>query len=459
MKVFKYLLCLIAGILLTLSFAPFYLSYLAPISLALALYTWQNTSQKAALWRGFLYGLGFFGSGIFWVAISIYRYGGADLFLAILITAGFIIVLACLPACQAVLYTLFYRRQPLFTWLFFPLSWVLLEWVRANAFTGFPWILLGVSQVPSPLAGFAALGSVYLASLMTALVASLIFSFFAYPKLATKITSGILLLMIYATGSLILHFEKDDRPLPPNFSVALIQGDVPQEIKWDPSASHWILQRYEMFSSPFIGKAKLIIWPEAALTSVWPWNHQELSPFFQTLQTQHTSLIFGSPAARQGNFYNALIAQDYHSTVYFKRHLVPLGEYIPFAKILIPIFQWFNFPISNFSQGQSDALLQVAGLKIAPFICYEIAYPSLMPKNIQAADLLLTISDDGWFGHSLAAWQHLESAQMAALTVHRPLLFVSNTGVTAVINAHGQILKRLPRDHAGVLYWQVQKPR
>lgn len=452
MKPYALILSLFSGILLTFSFAPFYVSWLAPLSLALFFSTWNTSSQAQALLRGLLFGIGFYGIGVSWVAISMHTYGGANFLVSFIFTALLVLILAILPAAQAVLYVSFFQR-PILKRFYFPISWVFFEWLRTHAFTGFPWILLGVSQVPSSLAGYASISNVYFASLATATVASLLVYYFEKKTWHHRSMVLCAIALIYGAGYLALKVNTKSYPL--HLQVSLVQGNIDQLVKWNPNNLPSIAEEYERLSKPTLGKSQLIVWPEDAIPYPWPDNIQLLSPFFHQLAAHHTSLLFGTLVLQHQQYYNAMILKSAQTQFYLKRHLVPWGEYVPFASLLIPIFNWLNFPASTLQAGpQTPTVLTVARLRIAPFICYEITYPNLMPPR-NTIDLLVTINDDGWFGHSLAASQHLESAQMASIVTHRPQLFVSNTGITAVINAAGQVVQQLPRDQPGVLTTQL----
>ena len=165
----------------------------------------------------------------------------------------------------------------------------------------------------------------------------------------------------------------------------------------------------------------------------------------------HSTIILGVPIEKNQKYYNGLIAIGEGHGEYAKQHLVPFGEYLPFEKYLRGIIGFFNLPMSDFSAAAKQTYLNANGIRIAPFICYEIAYPALVLQAAANSQLLITLSDDSWFGRSIAMAQHLQIAQQRALETGRYLLFVSNSGITAIINPKGGVQASIPAFRVGVL--------
>jgi len=455
------ILALLAGAMLTLAFAPFSLFPLAILSVALLLGLWLTVTPKEAFLRGFLYGLGLFGTGVYWVFISIHTYGETSVFLAGLITAALIAILAVFPALVGYILNRYFPYNDYSKLFFaFPAIWLLFEWVRSWIFTGFPWLYLGSSQITSPLKGYAPIFSVYGVSLAVLASASLLVSItlkLRDKNYKTAITQASFLLAIWVIGGL-LCFKSWTEPQGKPIQVSLVQGNIEQNLKWSYDQIIPTLSHYQRLTDAHWG-SKIIIWPEAAI----PISLQQAQSFLETLansaKEHQATVITGIPAKHgvDNTYYNAIVAVGSDYSYYLKRRLVPFGEYTPFPRLLKKVMSTFNIPMSDMVRGEAPPKpLSIQGLKIAAFICYEIAFPEQVNQKDADVSVLLTVSNDGWFGHSIAQAQHLEMAQMRALELGRPLLFVSNTGLTAIIKPDGKIQSSVPPFQSIVLTDVVQ---
>lgn len=447
----QYLIALLAGALLPFAFAPFHWSFLAIISPVLLLLSWQRTTPKRAALSGLLFGLGCFGIGVSWIFLSMRMYGNMSVPLAVLVTLLFITGLALFPALQGYLLTRYFPKDNFKkALLIFPLSWLLIEYLRGSLFTGFPWLLIGYSQLDTPLSGFAPLVGVYGVSWISVLTSAALFILWqkrlCYPRylLATPAIALLLVPALWLSGCFLTTVQWT-QPSTKTLQATLVQGNIPEILKWDHRYRVPIIKRYQALTQAHLN-SDLIIWPEAAL----PVYRRQVAPYLTQLSAMlkdaHTTLLAGAPLADDDNhFYNGLISLGLGEHDYKKRHLVPFGEYTPLHYLLNPLIKNFNIPMSDFSPGPSQQPPVLANqVSIAPFICYEIAYPKLVAQSAKKAELLVTITDDSWFGHSIAAAQHLQIAQMRALETGRYLLFSANNGITAVINDHGKIIKKIP---------------
>lgn len=454
-------MALLSGAMLTLAFAPFSAFPLAILSSALLLGLWLGVTPKEAFLRGFLFGLGLFGTGVYWVYISIHIYGETSVLLAGFITITFIAILALFPAFAGYLLIRYFPNNNDSKLLFaFPTLWILLEWVRSWIFTGFPWLYLGTSQINSPLKGYAPIFSVYGVSLAVLLSAGLLVSIcmkLKYKTYKTVIKQTGMLLALWVIGGL-LCFKSWTEPEGKPIQVSLIQGNIEQNLKWSSDQIIPTLSHYQQLTDAHWG-SKIIVWPEAAI----PISLQNAQSFLDQLadnaKEHQATVITGIPAKHgtDNTYYNAIVAVGSDYSYYLKRRLVPFGEYTPMPKLLTKVMAHFNIPMSDMVSGEAPARpLLVQGLKIAAFICYEIAFPEQVNQRDSDVSVLLTVSNDGWFGHSIAQAQHLEMAQMRALELGRPLLFVSNTGITAVIKPDGKIQSSVPPFQSVVLTDLIQ---
>lgn len=456
---------LLLGVLLALAFAPYEIfpfAILAPAGLlALSL----RVSPKRGFYLGFIFGIGLFGAGVYWVFHSIHTFGGVPDFPAGLITAGMIAILALYPAYTTYLSNRYFPAvNDAKIILAFPAIWVTLEWVRSWLFTGFPWLFLGYSQTNSPLRGYAPLLSVYGVSLAVIMTSSLLVN--AIIKLKQKnyrpaYFNLLLIVVIWIAGSLF-SFIPWTKSVGQPISVGLVQGNIPQELKWSRDHLQLSFDRYQKLTEPLWGKDQLIIWPEAAIPLPMENATTFISAMNEKVKSSHSQLILGIPtqAADGKSYHNAVVALGEEQKMYVKRRLVPFGEYVPFSNLFSHLFQFMDIPMSDLTPGKinQDPMI-VNGIKILTSICYEIGFPELSKSNDETINLLLTVTNDAWFGKSSAQAQHLQMAEMRAMELRRPVLFASNDGITAIIDADGKIESAAPAHQAFVLNGTVQPKR
>ena len=421
-----------------------------------------TVSVKRAFWLGYLFGIGLFGAGIYWVFISVHLFGDIPNSLAAIITGGLIAVLALFPATVCGVCNRYFPQQNTTKIILaFPAIWVFSEWVRSWIFTGFPWLFLGYSQTNSPLKGYAPILSVYGVSLAVLVSASLIVN--ALIQLQHKRYKDcyfhvFILFLIWIVGA-SLSYIPWTKPVGRPISVSLIQGNVPQTIKWSPDHINLSLERYASLTDSAWGKDKLIIWPESAI----PMPLLDAEEFIETLDKKAketgSHLIVGIPiqTANKDGYYNALVTLGEEKQVYLKRRLVPFGEYTPFQNWLERIFTYMNIPTSNLVPGKFDQQpLNINHVKILASICYEITFPDLIKSQDKTLGFLLTVTNDAWFGESAAQAQHLQMAAMRAIEMGRPVIFASNDGITAIIGPKGKIEAAAPPRKTFVLNASVQ---
>ncbi|HSI38028.1 MAG TPA: apolipoprotein N-acyltransferase [Methylotenera sp.] len=437
------------GAISVLGFAPFYF-YPVPIaSLVGLLYFWYhcNTPKQAAL-AGFIYGLGLFGTGIYWIYISLHDFGGMPGVMAAFSTFVLCAFLSLFPAAVGALSIRISKNQPKHLLITIPVFWALADWVRSWIFTGFPWLTMGYSQAPnSPLAGYMPIVGVYGVSLITVLIASLV-AYWLIKKPKTRSAKLILLaafLVLWIGGSLLKLVEWTT-PVGKPISVALLQGNISQSLKWAPEVAERTLQQYLTMAEA--SDAKLIVMPETAL----PILSSEMAPELVARLKTHAiknqgDILVGLVERENGEYFNSMISfGSAESQVYRKSHLVPFGEFIP----LKVAFGWIyrdllNMPLSDLSRG---SILQqpmgVAGEKVALNICYEDVFGEEIIRQLPQATMLVNVSNDAWYGESPAAHQHLQISQARALETGRTMLRATNTGATAAIDPHGSLLAHAP---------------
>ena len=461
-------LALLAGAALPLAFAPFGWFWLVLPVLALMLWTWQGVSPRRAAWRGFLFGLGLYGVGVSWVYISLHDYGSAPAFFAALTTTLLIIYLALYPALTGYLLNRFWPQPGMLRWLLLaPALWTVLDWLRSwILLSGFPWLALGYSQTDSWLAGYAPLFGVYglgaLLMLGAGLLLLLLQAGWRKPRTWFALAG---LVALYLGGKWAAQLEWV-RPAGPPIRISMVQGNIEQKQKWLPETLEQTLQLYLERSQEVAASSDLIIWPETAV----PFFYQDLDPEFTTaLQEQardsQTDYLIGAPSGswEKREFYNGVLAISADATpdsppgFYQKRRLLPFGEYLPLRFLFNLFHRFVDIPMADFTPGATEQpLLRAAGQPVGISICFEAAFGNEIRRALPQASFLVNVSNDGWFGRSLAADQHLQIARMRSLEVGRPMARSTNTGISALIDEHGRIIQRGPQFVVDVLHGELQ---
>ena len=411
-------LALIAGLLYPLAFEPWGWWPLVLLSPALGWWSLRPVPVREAVLRGWIYGLGLFGLGVSWVHVSIHVYGATPLWLAVPMTAAFAAVLALYGA---LLFGLTRRLGG--GALVFAGLWVLVDWVRGWLLTGFPWLYPGYALVDTPLAGLAPLGGIWLMSLAAVLtgvgLAQLILD-------RRQAWTALVPALLAWTGGAALGPGHWVDPAGAAQPVALVQGDIPQDRKWQQTQRATTRRIYRNLSQN-IPDGALVIWPESAITAFYQDSRNYLDRVGKTQLENNGGLITGIPwrryAGGEWRYHNSITVVAGGDGVYHKQKLVPFGEYVPLESLLRGLMPFFNLPMSSFTPGDPDQPnLQAQGHEISPFICYEILYPALVARRSRDSDALLTISNDAWFGTSAGPHQHFQMARLRALeTVGRAL--------------------------------------
>ncbi|MBI3479248.1 MAG: apolipoprotein N-acyltransferase [Nitrosomonadales bacterium] len=444
---------MLAGISCVFGFAPFGIFPIPLLALSALFALWQRAdTPRNAAWLGFAFGLGLFCAGIGGIYVAMHEYGDMPWLLALLATLLFAAFWALIPALAGYIQARIPATTGLRIALVMPSVWVLTEWFRGLLVTGFPWLVVGYAHSDSPLAGYAPVLGVYGVSLASAISSGLIV--FAWPVRKNKRAGLALLglLLIWSTGSWLRSIAWT-QPHGEPFSVALVQGNIPQNLKFEEAALVGTLETYRRLVTQ--SEARLTILPETA----FPLLRHEVPPALVEQLRAHArqnggDILIGSFERDRGGYYNSVFtagtADEQH---YRKQHLVPFGEFIP----LRPLLGWLingvlNIPMGDLARGGTQqALLDIAGQHVAVNICYEDVFGEEIILALPEATLLVNVTNDAWYGNSPISAQHNQIAQLRAQETGRMLLRATNTGVTSIIGADGRIRQQLPQHQEAVL--------
>jgi len=449
-----------AGASLNLAFAPFGwwpVAVLAPAALFALI---RGLPPRRAGWTGAAFGAGLFGFGTYWLYTCIHVFGLAPVWLTVILQAALIGLMSTYAAALCYLANRFWLKAGATrAWLVLPVLWVLLEWLRGWALSGFPWLSLGYAMIDSPLKGWAPLFGVYGVSWATAVIAvGVNVSVMPGVPIARRLIALGVIAALVVIPALLGHHDWTHAAGPP-LSIAAVQGAVSQDQKWLAKNRDETMSRYSGLTADAWG-ARLIVWPEAAL----PILANEIPDYLRRLKElgqAHGSdfaigLVNYEPATSR--FYNGLLVlSDTGGGWYYKRHLVPFGEYFPVPAFIRSWLRLMNLPYNDISAGRDNQpTLSAAGVKLGLTICYEDAFGSRQLKVLRDATLLINVTNNAWYGDSTAPHQHLQIARMRALEAGRYLVRAANDGITAAIGPHDEIVARLPQFKQAVLRADVQ---
>jgi len=453
-----------AGACTVFAFAPFAVSGLAFATLTVLFWQWQRAaSPREGAFVGFAFGAGLYGTGASWLYIALESFGGMPPWLAAIAIAILTAYLALWPAAAGWLAVRFTRAGSVTRLVIATGAFTLAEWLRGYVFTGFPWLALGYTQVPDGLVrGYAPVGGVYLVTLVMALIAGFaarVADAFAQrtPRAIAAPLGGIALLVLCSVGLSRIDWTA---PSGAPVAVSLVQGNVLQDIKFDPQFRAATFDRYLRLVER--SRGRLVVLPESA----FPMFSDEvpdtvLLSLIRMASARDGDVLLGlftaeapEPGSDEPRYYNNVVALgDSDLQFYRKNHLVPFGETIP----LKPVIGWFirsvlAIPLADQARGgAAQPPLVVAGQRVALNICYEDAFGAELIHGARNAHLLVNVTNDAWYGRSIAAEQHNQIAAMRALELGRPMLRATNTGITSAIGHDGRELARLPWFTTGIL--------
>ena len=450
------LVALVLGVIYCFGFAPFGFWPATFVAIA-GLYLVLLKSERPTL-DAWLFGVGKYALGVSWVYVSIHVHGNAPPMLAGGLVILFVVGMALFCAPIGWLFGRYRANEAssLTHVALFAGAFALMDWMLTWFLTGFPWLLPGYAFLYSVASGLVpVVGTLGLGLAITLSAAAA-----AHLAGTRRLASGALALVALpfvagAIAGLFVWAEPVSR-----HQVALVQGNLDQQTKWLPENRGPNAVKHLELSAPH-WDAELVVWPEAAVTTFASGAGAFLAQLSERALATDTNVVVGIPGVRETAegeyaFQNLALGVGLARGRFAKHHLVPFGEYVPLESVLRGLIQFFDLPMSHAAPGaayQPNIALSFGEAAMA--ICYEVAYPETMRRHAASAALLMTISNDTWFGDSIGPLQHLEIAQMRALENARWLVRATNNGVTAIVDPRGRVTARLPQFEAGVLRGEV----
>jgi apolipoprotein N-acyltransferase len=422
------LMFFLSGAILMLSFAPVGWYLLQPLILLPLLYGFLISNPRTAAAYGFCFGAGLFLAGTYWLYISIHVFGQAPLLLAIFLMLALVVIMGFYYAAAGWLTARLSGGNAMRLLLVAPSVWVAIEWIRGWFLSGFPWMSLGYGQIDSPLAGIAPVLGVYgisLAVVFSATAALVVVAGNVGRQLRWPLVAAALL--PWVAGFLLQNVQWTEAA-GPAVRTTIVQGGVSQDRKWLPEQFRPTLSSYRnsLMKHP---DSQLVVWPEVAIPSYIDLVEDYIRALQSDLVLQDQALIFGilERDVDSMRVYNSVVMLDGAGRqIYRKRHLVPFGEFFPVPDFMREWMRLMSLPNSD-----------ISGQKLSVAICYEDAYGAEQLYAMPDATILINVSNDAWFGDSIAPHQHLEIARMRAVEVGRPVVRATNTGISTFISADG----------------------
>ena len=441
------LIVFVIGAATTLAFAPFGWSLLAPLLLLPLLYICLTVSPRDAAAHAFWYGFGLFLTGTYWIYISVHVFGNAALWIALLLMFALALLQATLLSIGGWLISRLSQGEPWLLLFTGPAAWVVVEWMRGWVLTGFPWMAFGYGQIDTGFAGWAPVLGVYGVSFMLVLSTAAVIATAMAATARGRVVGVATILVPWLLGT-SLAFVDWTRPSGDPVRASIIQAGVSQDKKWDRDQLLPIMEYY-LSATLSVADSDIVVWPEVAIPALDDQVESFIARVEEDARRNGQSVLFGIlersfERSTEGRIYNSVIllgAEERQS--YRKRHLVPFGEYFPVPPTVRSWMKMQNLPHSDLAKGEDvqPLLTTVNGLQFGVAICYEDAFGSEQLYALPEAGVLINVSNDAWFGDSIAPHQHLEIARMRSLEFGRPTVRSTNTGISAFIEADGELLQ------------------
>ncbi len=455
---------LVAGAALTLSFAPFGWWPVAILAPALLMWLWQDATPRRAAVLGFWFNFGTFSVGTYWLFISLRIIGHAPIPLALFLMLGLAAIMGAYHALLGWALAKYLPARGALRWLVgIPGAWLLIEWWRSWFLSGFGWLALGYAHTDNWLGGFAPVLGQYGLGLITLVLAGALITLLLGTR-RERVIASVVFVALWTAG-FALHGIEWTQPFGKPIEVAVVQGAVPQDEKWIEGNLDSIVALYESRTREAYGAA-IIFWPESAIPDIANNHVNVYKEIYQEASAHGSSLIVGTlreednPRTGEEEYFNSILAMDkgtqgveWHD----KHHLVPFVEFFPVPSFVRSWLRLMALPYSDFQHGAAQQPpLSAAGQKVAAGVCYEDAYGATLLQVMDTATMLANVTNDSWFGHSTARYQHLQISRLRAMETGRPMVRAANDGISAVIDSQGRVIRTAPEYEANVMRSKVQ---
>ncbi|MBT4884772.1 MAG: apolipoprotein N-acyltransferase [Legionellales bacterium] len=443
------LLSYLSGYIITFAFAPYNIWPLAVISPLLMLQMWHQYPNNKCL-ASCIYGMGYFTAGA-WVFYSIYEHADVGFLVSVFVTILFISTLSLGFIIVYLIATKPPGNENLKKLIYFPIAWATAEYFRTLSSLAYPWLFLAYSQTSSPIMATVPIIGVYGTSMLLVFIAGASFLF-----IKTREKQHLLLLSLSFLFILYANITQNSTTAGKNINTLLIQNNTSEKEKWQENKLQKLILTYQQIINKNIHNNTLIVLPETAIPYIPITTKADYNNILTTIKANKSAAIIGSLTSEHNKIYNSAIGVGQLQGIIKKHRLVAFGETTPDIPMLTEIASALNFPMSNLSRSDDKTdLMSFQNKKIATFICYEIAFPDEVIARAKNADLIVVISDNIWFGSSSASSQHRQITQFYASMLHKPALFVNNSGLTSVINSKGEIIEELPQLKQGVIDYNL----
>jgi apolipoprotein N-acyltransferase len=446
-----------AGLATPFAFAPWGIWPLAIAAPAVLFHHWREAVPREAARSGFAFGAALFAAGTWWIYTAVHDFGQAPAWLAVFLLAALVTIKGAYYALLGWLVARAPVTRAVRLLLLAPAGWTLMEWLRGWLFTGFPWLQLGSAHSDSALMALAPVGGVHLMTLVSALTAGALVLLLD-GDWRSRAAAGACLVLPWA-GAFAVAGREWTRPTAAAFPVALLQGAIPQEEKWQAEHRADTLARYRALNREALG-ARVIVWPESAIPLLAHDAEVYLESIRREARAAGSDVMIGLLRFdfETGAIRNGLLSMSAAGdSWYYKRRLVPFGEFFPVPPMVRRWMRLMSLPYYDMTPGaERQPALAAGGERLGATICYEDAYGSEQLAVLPEATLLVNVTNNAWFGDSAAPHQQLQMSRLRAREAGRWLMRATSNGITAVIGPDGRVTARAPQFEPAVLRATVQ---
>ena len=436
-----YLIAAILGLLFALGFAPNDLWFISILSLTYLYFLIRDSNKKELFLIGYSFGIGLWSLGISWLYVSIYFYGNLGFIASTFLTLLFIGIISIYSGLTLFLYSYLRFNSKSIAIFSLPIAWIAVEYLRSILFTGFPWLISGTMLANTPLDGWTpiigAQGNTFLLILISSVLYQLVSNL---QQSRSPLLLFILFSVLMISSYTLKNFQWTE--LEGVVTASVVQTNLELEEKW---STEGVIDTKNMIETAIdLGdKGEIIVFPETALI----FSEKEIKDWLDYIDVkakQKNITLLTGIIEREGDFKvrNRILGLGEANSYYDKVKLVPFGEFIPFENVTGKFFDILGLKLTNTLPGEQIKTINAGNIRISASICYEIAFPGLIRKTASDSNLLVTISNDTWFGRSYGPIQHLEIAQNRALEHKKTLVRSTNSGISAFITKEGKIKEK-----------------